>query len=144
MSRHFSARARIGWRSGVGVGIDAVSTTVERSFNGKSRRRSELVPCCRRRQSAVGTWSKTRARLTLERVARFAFCLISGTHDMCVCAGNQRAVEKEQMLEREACIRLKRSAAIFLGGKDFPSHPLALPWTSRAHLRFFVSAAHVC
>ena len=63
VSRHFSARARIGLRSGVGVGIDAVSTTVKRSFNGKSRRRSELVPCCRRRQRQLAPGMKTNARL---------------------------------------------------------------------------------
>ena len=39
--RHFSARARTGPRSGVGVGIDAASTTAKRFFNGESRGRSQ-------------------------------------------------------------------------------------------------------
>ena len=42
VSRHFSARARIGLRSGVGVGIDAVSTTVKRSF-GRADKEMHLV-----------------------------------------------------------------------------------------------------
>ena len=42
MSRHISERARIGLRSGAGAGIDALSTTAKRSFNGKSRRMSHL------------------------------------------------------------------------------------------------------
>ena len=37
----FSARARIESRRLLGVGIDAVSTTVNRSFNGGARRRSQ-------------------------------------------------------------------------------------------------------
>ena len=106
VSRHFSARARIGLRSGVGVGIDAVSTTVERSFNGKSRRRSEVVPCCRTAGRRVGTWSKTDAPLTLERFARFGCDLDSGTQDKRVRATVMVASEKKQRLERQACIRL--------------------------------------
>ena len=102
VSRHFSSRARIGLRSGVGVGIDAVSTTVERSFNGKARRRSELVPCCRRRQSAVGTWSKTDAHLTLERFARFGCDLDSRTQNSIARATGKVASEKKQRRGREA------------------------------------------
>ena len=78
----------------------------------------------RRHSAGLHLWMKTDARLTLERFARFAFCLISGTHGMCVCAGNQRAVEKEQRLEREACTRRKRRAATFQGGTHFLLDPL--------------------
>ena len=40
MGRHFASRARIESRGGSGVGIDAASTTVHRSFNGNARRKS--------------------------------------------------------------------------------------------------------
>ena len=123
MSRHFSSRARIGLRSGVGVGIDAVSTTVKRSFNGKSRRMSEVVPCCHAASRRVCTWTKTDAHLTLERFARFGCDLDSGTQNLILRATVKVASENKQRRERAACIRLKRSAATFQGGKHFPSHP---------------------
>ena len=96
VSRHFSARARIGLRSGVGVGIDAVSTTVKRSFNGKSRRMSEVVPCCRAASRRVGTWMKTGARLPSERFARFGCDLDSGTQNSIVRATVKVASENKQ------------------------------------------------
>ena len=111
VSRHFSARARIGLRSGVGVGIDAVSTTVKRSFNGKSRRMSEVVPCCRAASRRVCTWSKTRAHLTLERFARFGCDLDSGTQNSIVRATVKVASENKQRRGREACIGLKSQGA---------------------------------
>ena len=40
-SSHMSARARIVSRRSVGVGIDTVSTTAKRFFNGESRRKSD-------------------------------------------------------------------------------------------------------
>jgi hypothetical protein len=42
MRRRISSRARIGLRSGERVGIDTVSTTVARSFNGTARSRSQV------------------------------------------------------------------------------------------------------
>ena len=95
MSRHFSARARIGLRSGVGVGIDAVSTTVKRSFNGKSRRTSEVCHAAGAATRQLAPGMKTNARLTLERFARFEFGFLGRTHAMCVRAAGVRAVEKE-------------------------------------------------
>ena len=71
VSRHFSSRARIGLRSGVGVGIDAVATTVKRSFNGKSRRTSEVCHAAGAATRQLAPGMKTNARLTLERFARF-------------------------------------------------------------------------
>ena len=67
---------------------------------------------------------KTNARLTLERFARFEFGFLGRTHAMCVRAAGVRAVEKEQRLERQACTRRKRRAAIFQGGKYFLLDPL--------------------
>ena len=124
MSRHFSARARIGLRSGVGVGIDAVSTTVKRSFNGKSRRRSEVCHAAAPPPGRLAPGMKTDARLTSERFARFGCDLDSRTQNLIVRATGKVASENKQRLERQASVRLKRSAAIFLGGKHFPSHPL--------------------
>ena len=40
LSRHISARARIGSRSGERVGFHAASTALKRSFNGDARRSS--------------------------------------------------------------------------------------------------------
>ena len=135
MSRHFSARARIGLRSGVGVGIDAVSTTVKRSFNGKSRTRSEVVPCCRAASRQLRTWMKPDAHLTLERFARFGCDLDSRTQNLIVRATGKVASEKKQRLERQAGLRLKRSAAIFLGGTHFLPDPLLmLLRTTRHHI----------
>ena len=69
-----SARARIvSWRS-LGVGIDAVSTTVKRFFNGESRRKSDpkeqedhaaAPPLCRTDEG-----HETEDILTLARLLR--------------------------------------------------------------------------
>ena len=70
-----SARARIVSRRSVGVGIDAVSTTAKRFFNGEPRRKSEpkeqedhaaAPPLCR---SQID--HEMRERLTLARLLRF-------------------------------------------------------------------------
>ena len=68
VSRQFSSRARIESRSGVGVGIDAVSTTVKRLFNGDARRRSLAMPSmCHAlgdgsRRAAAGAKRSARSR----------------------------------------------------------------------------------
>ena len=107
VSRHFSARARIGLRSGVGVGIDAVSTTVKRSFNGKSRRMSEV---CHAAAPPVGGFApgmKTDARLTSERFARFGCDLDSRTQNLIARATGKVASEKKHIRrDREASVRL--------------------------------------
>ena len=125
VSRHFSARARIGLRSGVGVGIDAVSTTVKRSFNGKSRRMSEVCHAAGAATRQLRTWSKTDAHLTLERFARFGCDLDSRTQNLIARATGKVASENKQRRGREAGPGLKRSAAIFLGGKHFLSRTAA-------------------
>ena len=70
----FSARARVGLRSGVGVGFDAASAVVKPSFNGSSRRKSQssskvqlsAASQARRRQKFL----ESGDRLLLERLVR--------------------------------------------------------------------------
>ena len=92
--------------------------------NGKSRRMSEVCYAAAPPVGGFAPGMKTKARLTLERFARFEFCFLGRTHAMCVCAASVRAVEKKQRCEREACLGQKRRAAIFQGGPHFPSDPL--------------------
>ena len=67
VSRHFSSRARIESRSGVRVGIDAVSTAMKRLFNGDKRRRSLAMPSmCH----ALGDGSRRADPKTRERSSR--------------------------------------------------------------------------
>ena len=82
-----------------------------------------MLPC---RQSAVAHLDENRGPpAESERFARFGCDLDSRTQNSIARATGKVASEKKQRLERQASVRLKRSAATLQGqgGKQLPVGP---------------------
>ena len=101
MSRRSSARARIGPRSGVGVGIGTASTTVHRLFNGDARGESQGKLLVGHRPRRLPPDDKFKARLLLAPLARLLPDLDSRTRKVIARATVKVRSEKTQRREQE-------------------------------------------
>ena len=87
MKRHFSSRTRIGLRGGERVGIDTLSTTVARSFNGDARRSSRVKILVDHHAASLAiafTRSCGRIYLLSSKASSFSRRTLTGTWPRCV------------------------------------------------------------
>ena len=104
MSRRSSARARIGPRSGAGVGIGTASTTVHRLFNRGARGESMGKLLVGHRARRLPPDVKPEARLLLVPLLRLRPDLDSRTRQVRARAPVQVRSEETQRREQEACL----------------------------------------
>ena len=105
MSRRSSARARIGPRSGAGVGIGTASTTVHRLFNGDARGESMGKLLVGHRARRLPPDVKLRDHILLAPLTRLRPDLDSRTRKVMARATVKVRSEKTQRREQEAVPR---------------------------------------